>query len=135
MSSRITLTVLSGIDPGKVHTYIDACRVVVGRADDCSIRVPKSLANVDISRHHCEFLIDPPAVRVRDLGSLIGTFLNGVLIGKRSSRDRTGSDTHFPVQPPRELRDGDKVQVGHSLFRVGIHASEGARSSVPAGTV
>jgi pSer/pThr/pTyr-binding forkhead associated (FHA) protein len=126
MSPRITITVLHGPHPGRPMSYTEPCRVIVGRADDCSIRVPQRLEFVDVSRHHCELLIDPPSVQVRDLGSLIGTFVNGVLIGKRSTRDPGSADTHFPAPEPRALSAGDEVQVGNSVLRIGIHVPDEA---------
>jgi pSer/pThr/pTyr-binding forkhead associated (FHA) protein len=48
-------------------------RTVVGRQTDCNPRVPA----VDVSRRHCEIAIDGDEVRVRDLGSRNGTFVNG----------------------------------------------------------
>jgi pSer/pThr/pTyr-binding forkhead associated (FHA) protein len=47
-------------------------RLVVGAARDCDLR-PSPL----LSRHHCVFKKDEYAVRVRDLGSNSGTFVNG----------------------------------------------------------
>jgi serine/threonine-protein kinase len=47
----------------------------VGRASDCLIRLPSDLEYCIVSRHHCLLDIAPPEVRVRDLGSLNGTFV------------------------------------------------------------
>lgn len=46
---------------------------VLGRREDCQVRIP--LANV--SRQHCEIVVEPDALVVRDLGSSNGTFVNG----------------------------------------------------------
>jgi len=44
----------------------------MGRGEDCDMRVPIS----SISRRHCEFIVEGGNVRVRDLGSANGTFIN-----------------------------------------------------------
>jgi hypothetical protein len=52
---------------------MDFARLLVGYEADCDLRPSGSL----ISRHHCVFKRDEYAVRVRDLGSTMGTFVNG----------------------------------------------------------
>jgi pSer/pThr/pTyr-binding forkhead associated (FHA) protein len=129
MFGKITLTLTQGTDSAQAFSFAESCRCVVGRAEECDIQVSKSLLNVDVSRHHCEFEIDFPTLWVRDLGSSNGTFVNGVLIGKRSSRKK-GNDTDPLPQSAWELVDGDEVQVGSNVFRVGIDVAE--RALVPA---
>jgi hypothetical protein len=48
-------------------------KFLVGREEDCHLRPNSEL----ISRHHCVFTLDEYALRVRDLGSTNGTFVNG----------------------------------------------------------
>lgn len=45
---------------------------VIGRGRDCGLRV----ASHRVSRRHCEIMIDKDAIRVRDLQSKNGTFVN-----------------------------------------------------------
>ncbi len=45
---------------------------VLGRGEDCNVQVPIS----SISRRHCELSIEGDYVRIRDLGSANGTFVN-----------------------------------------------------------
>jgi pSer/pThr/pTyr-binding forkhead associated (FHA) protein len=73
--------------------------------------------HAEVSRHHCLFEIDPPYVRVLDLGSLTGTFVNGKRVGGRLfERLPDGED---PIQAARvELEDGDEVRIGSTLFSV-----------------
>ena len=74
---------------------------VIGRADDCSLRLDSKF----VSRHHCELIIDEreKAVRVRDLGSQNGTFVN-----------------NGPVTDECRLKNGDKLVVGCIPFAVHI---------------
>ena len=68
---------------------------VIGRREDCDLRIPVS----EVSRKHCRVLKDGDAVRVEDLGSSNGTYHNGQRI--------SGSAT---------LEPGDSVQVGPVVF-------------------
>ncbi|MGE5193231.1 MAG: FHA domain-containing protein [Deltaproteobacteria bacterium] len=73
---------------------------VIGRAEDCQLQI----TNRFVSRHHCEVIVDERdhLVRVRDLGSQNGTFVN-----------------ETPVEEC-ELKDGDKLRVGCIPFEVHI---------------
>src|SRR5258708_1552095 len=42
--------------------------------------LPSALGDRTASRRHCEIVVDPPEVAVRDLGSTNGTFVNGVAV-------------------------------------------------------
>jgi len=46
---------------------------VVGRREDCDLRIPVG----DVSRKHCRLVKDGDTVRIDDLGSSNGTFVNG----------------------------------------------------------
>jgi pSer/pThr/pTyr-binding forkhead associated (FHA) protein len=71
--------------------------------------------------------IDPPFVRVRDLGSLNGTYVNGEKVGQRD-RALSPDGASRVAQPVRELLDGDELQVGntHFLVEVALSLPEGA---------
>jgi len=74
---------------------------VIGRAVDCNLRIP----NRFVSRHHCELIVNgrDRIVRVRDLGSQNGTFVND-----------------GPIIDDCELKDGDRLVVGCVPFEVHI---------------
>lgn len=92
---------------------------VVGRGDDCDVRLPTDYAHSDVSRHHCQFEVDPPHIRVRDLGSRNGTFVNGARIGQRHRLRRAGSE-HVIAGTACDLHSGDEVRVGITFFRVAV---------------
>ncbi|MEV4845129.1 FHA domain-containing serine/threonine-protein kinase [Micromonospora matsumotoense] len=96
----VTVTVRAG---STVDTYVFHGRttVVVGRAADCGIRVDDGQRRV--SRRQCQLDIDPPHVRIRDLGSRHGTHLNG-----------------RPVDGERHLSAGDEVRIGRATLRVAL---------------
>lgn len=73
-------------------------RIVIGRQEDCQVRIPSA----QISRHHCEVVVGVGGVRIRDLGSSNGTYVNGQKVGEA------------------ELEAGDVVAVGSMLFVVRI---------------
>ncbi len=74
---------------------------IIGRAEDCNLQIPSRF----VSRHHCGLIVDDRdhVVRVRDLGSQNGTFVND-----------------GPVTDDCELKDGDKLVVGCVPFEVHI---------------
>jgi pSer/pThr/pTyr-binding forkhead associated (FHA) protein len=120
METTITLIVTRGPLAGQRYAFDKPTTCIVGRARDCTISLPLEAEHLDVSRHHCQLDISPPAVRVRDLGSLNGTFVNGRKIGQRESlvastiADEVGSKTV-------ELAVGDEIQLGgHTAFRVSV---------------
>ena len=68
---------------------------VIGRSNDCDITVPEPL----VSRKHCEIYDADGRLRVRDLGSLNGTF-----VGRERIEDE-------------ELLPGDLLTIGTVTFR------------------
>jgi pSer/pThr/pTyr-binding forkhead associated (FHA) protein len=71
---------------------------VIGRREDCDLRIPLT----EVSRKHCRIVKDANGLRLEDLGSSNGTFLNGSRVQESM------------VQP------GDHIQVGPVLFTVQI---------------
>jgi serine/threonine-protein kinase len=116
--TRFTLTATTGDLKGEEYVFHGPARCEVGRSPDCDIALPMNLLYRDVSRHHCVFEIDPPAIRVRDLGSLNGTLVNGAKIGQRGAPVARGDSN--PEHGVRELHDGDEVQVGGTIFRVHV---------------
>jgi adenylate cyclase len=57
-------------------------KLVVGRADDCDL----PLADSTVSRRHAELDLTPSGVRLRDLGSSNGTFLDGQRVSEAVAR-------------------------------------------------
>jgi predicted component of type VI protein secretion system len=74
--------------------------LVIGRETDCQLQRESPF----ISRHHCLLLFDDSTLRIRDLGSKNGTFVNG--------RRIAGADT--------VLQNGHLVSVGEIVFEVSL---------------
>ena len=70
----------------------------IGRGKECTFRIPL----VDISRKHCELTLGEEELRVRDLASSNGTFVN----------DRRINET--------ALHAGDRLALGPVIFTVQI---------------
>jgi eukaryotic-like serine/threonine-protein kinase len=117
---RIKLTVAVGELDEKEFLFDEPSQCVIGRAFDCDIQIPADNEHGFVSRHHCLLDIHPPIVRVRDLGSLNGTYVNGRVIGQR----RPGMPLEFAFRPSGTLMldDGDELRIGDTIFRVGIFA-------------
>ncbi|HEX4054810.1 MAG TPA: FHA domain-containing protein [Tepidisphaeraceae bacterium] len=94
---------------------------VVGRREDCDLRIPLG----EVSRKHCRIMKEGESIRLEDLGSSNGTFHNGQRV-----RDAT-------------LSAGDTVQIGPVTFMVQIdgvpadedmHPATAADAAVPQGS-
>jgi eukaryotic-like serine/threonine-protein kinase len=119
MAAKVILVSKDYDQKEKEYVFEEPAQCVVGRASDCTIRMPMDLAHSFVSRHHCLLDIDPPTVRVRDLGSLNGTYVNGEKIGQRQ-RHETAEDSDPAGCPELTLHEGDEVQVGTATIRVVI---------------
>lgn len=91
-----------------VFTHRTTC--LVGRASECGIRLPHT--ETKASRHHCLLDVNPPHLRVRDLGSRNGTYVNGTRLA--------------PGPAGRDLADGDEIRVGGAVLGVSVKAEEGS---------
>jgi pSer/pThr/pTyr-binding forkhead associated (FHA) protein len=67
---------------------------VIGRREDCDLRIPLG----EVSRKHCRILRDGDSLKLEDLGSSNGTFLNGQRVQEAI------------------LSPGDTLQVGPVVF-------------------
>jgi len=119
MSSKVSLTVVKGSLSGKTYQYEGRTSVLIGRGVDCNPRLPDNEFHRTISRNHCLLDINPPAVRVRDFGSLNGTFVNGRKIGQRKTGSSAG-ETSQSEFPEHDLQNGDELKLGGTIFRVNI---------------
>ncbi len=77
---------------------INGERTLVGRKNDCDIRIPLN----EVSRHHAEFTIRQETVELRDLGSANGTFVNNKRVQNAT------------------LSPGDHVIIGPVVFTVQV---------------
>ena len=130
MSATVTLRVVQGPQSGAEFVYHLPTLCTVGRGQDCSLRLPNDVLNGTVSRHHCQLEIEPPLVRVCDLGSLNGTFVNGQSIGQRGPHGPI-KDCGVPFAPDHALEDGDELRVGENVFRVCVEVDTENAEPVP----
>jgi pSer/pThr/pTyr-binding forkhead associated (FHA) protein len=90
------LIIQSGKLKGK-RLALPAKEMVVGRDDDCDLRIASSL----VSRKHCILKNMPEGILVTDLSSQNGTHVNDV-----------------PISEPTLLREGDMLRIGATLLEV-----------------
>jgi two-component system response regulator HydG len=102
-SARFALVVIEGPNPG-LSFEVDAARqgsVLVGQSSACTVQ----LADRQASRRHAAFDLADRQLRVSDLGSTNGTFVNGVSIVEAL------------------LQGGEIVRIGQTAFRVDLVTS------------
>lgn len=71
---------------------------VIGRRQDCDLCIPL----MNVSRRHCEINQDEGKLKLRDLGSRNGTFVNGEKISEA------------------ELKEGDLINIGPLQFTIAM---------------
>ena len=90
--------------PGKAPVELALGEAVIGRSRSAAVQIAEST----VSRQHAVFVVEPGKVRLKDLGSSNGTYVNG----KR-------------VDGSIGLSDGDRVVVGEAELVVRILAPLG----------
>ncbi len=119
MSGKVTLLVTAGPIQGRRFEFREHDTFLFGRAPDCHAQLDAS--DTSASRHHFLLEVNPPAARLRDLGSLNGTHVNGRRHGGRD-RHQTPEEGAQNPHPEVDLKDGDRVRVGGTHFTVDIEA-------------
>jgi eukaryotic-like serine/threonine-protein kinase len=128
MTASVTLRVVQGRLERTEYVFDERTTCILGRADDCAPRLPDDEYHRTVSRHHCLLDINPPDVRIRDFGSLNGTFVNGTRIGKREAHQTPEEGAALPF-PEHDLADGDEIRLGkETVFRVSIQLPAGCRT-------
>lgn len=122
MPSKITLTITQGTLSGKQYSFDSRSTCIIGRNHDCNLQLANEI-DMTISRYHCLLDINPPDIRVRDLGSLNGTFVNGKKIGQRK-RHQTAQEGLKLNFPEYDLQDGDEIRLGDILFKIAIEVEK-----------
>ncbi|MFM2064698.1 MAG: hypothetical protein RLZZ507_4369 [Cyanobacteriota bacterium] len=129
MPSKITLTITQGTLSGKEYNFDSRSTCIIGRNHDCNLQLANEI-DMTISRYHCLLDINPPDIRVRDLGSLNGTFVNGKKIGQRK-RHQTAQEGLKLNFPEYDLQDGDEIKLGDIFFKIGIEVEESQLIKTP----
>jgi hypothetical protein len=118
MPGKVTLRVTAGPLSGRSFEFAAHDTFLFGRSPDCHAELAES--DTTASRHHFLLEVSPPLARLRDLGSLNGTHVNGVRYGGR--RRGQPVDARPAGQAEIDLQDGDHIRVGHTEFHVAVDA-------------
>ncbi|MEO1999341.1 MAG: FHA domain-containing protein [Planctomycetaceae bacterium] len=110
---QVHLRVVGGKHDGK-RIAMTGNKFLIGREQDCHLRPNSEL----VSRHHCVLSVDDFSVRLRDLGSTNGTFING---------ERLRGQT--------QLKSGDQIVVGKLELEVQIDSVSAVEVASPAAPV
>jgi eukaryotic-like serine/threonine-protein kinase len=128
MPGRVSLAVVAGPIQGRQFAFEDHDTFLFGRSPDCHAQLAES--DTTASRHHFLLEVNPPAARLRDLGSLNGTYVNGTKYGGRGTLSLEKAQQQR--WPEVDLRDGDGIRVGTTMFEVhvegGTEVDTGPRS-------
>lgn len=128
MSARVILIATAGPLAGQRFIFDGPTVCTIGRSPDCLLHLPGGPDDLTASRHHCELVIEPPEVHVRDLNSRNGTFINGESIGRRLA----GAEPEMPAatdSTAQPLHHGDTLRVGCNVFRVSVRRWANSRST------
>lgn len=93
---EVKLRVLGGKNAGQ-ELGVPGPKFVIGRAEGCQLRARSDA----IAERHCELEVGQALVRISDLGSATGTFVN-----------------NERITAPRDLKSGDRLKIGPLEFEV-----------------
>jgi len=111
---QVILKVVGGKNDGR-QIKIAVPRFIIGRGETAHLRPASDL----ISREHCEIVVGDGVVRVSDLKSRNGTYINGLKL----------DGTH-------DVSSGDSLRVGRLQFEIVVdHAIAGAKKPKVKGVV
>src|SRR5688500_13240679 len=116
MATTIRLTVLTGAPKNRQACLCGPTKWEVGRAADFFGPLAGTEWDRLISRHHCRLEIDPPLVRVTDLCSSNGTYVNGKRIEPISTQPGHPSRSENVV----DVKNGDLITVDGATFQVDV---------------
>lgn len=99
----VELEVLSGPDKGRIVTIKTGESLEIGRTSSEGLAVPSDRF---MSGRHCVLTCEPDILKIRDLNSQNGTFLNDQ-----------------PVLAESVIRDGDRLRAARTVFEVRLRDS------------
>ncbi|MEW6732579.1 MAG: FHA domain-containing serine/threonine-protein kinase [Acidobacteriota bacterium] len=117
MPGKVILQVMGGPLQGNKYCFEEHDTFIFGRSPDCHAQLSQN--DKTASRHHFILEANPPDLRIRDLGSLNGTYVNNIKYGGRIA-NAPKAKTSQHMLPSIDLKDGDTIRVGETLFRVCI---------------
>lgn len=121
MAEEVIFKIIEGQLQGEEFVFDEKGMCLIGRSADCALQIPKE-KDMRISRRHCLLILDPPNVRVRDLGSRNGTTVNGKLLDAGTISEDPEQMT--PVD--KILKNGDVISIGETVLSVEVPSEKTA---------
>ncbi len=119
MSNSVSFNVTAGPMKGKAFSFEEHDTFMFGRVEECHCSLPN---DSQISRRHFIVEVNPPDARIKDFGSLNGTYVNGKKIGSRE-KGETPEQGQNRKYSEVDLKDGDVLKVGQTELALKIAAS------------
>jgi len=116
MSGKVKLEIIEGVMKGKKFLFEEHDTFLFGRMADCHACMPD---DPKVSRHHFIMEANPPDARIRDLGSLNGTYVDNMKYGGREIQE-TPEEAARRKFPEVDLKEGDLIRVGDTIIKVGM---------------
>jgi hypothetical protein len=116
MPGKVELEIVEGPMKGQKFAFEEHDTFLFGRMPDCHACLPNDAM---VSRNHFIIEVNPPDARIRDLGSLNGTHVNGVKYGGREM-DETPEEGARRKYPEVDLKDGDRITIGSTVCSVRV---------------
>lgn len=118
--SKVQFTATAGPMKGNSFKFEEHDAFLFGRLEECHCCLPDDPL---ISRRHFMVEVNPPDARIRDFGSLNGTCVNEKKIGSRV-KGETPEQGQKRKYPEVDLKDGDTIRAGDTVFSVNIEREE-----------
>jgi eukaryotic-like serine/threonine-protein kinase len=120
MSNTVHISVTAGPMKGKAFSFEEHDTFLFGRLEECHCCLTD---DGQVSRRHFIIEVNPPDARIRDFGSLNGTYVNEKKIGSREKGEspEQGQKRKYPEV---DLKNGDVIKVGQTEMTVKITAEQ-----------
>ena len=132
MADEVIFRAVAGSLKGEEFIFDEKGLLLIGRSNDCALQIPKE-NDMRISRRHCLVILNPPHVRVRDLNSRNGTFVNNVRLEPGAIGEKPSEKTSVDVV----LKNGDSLSLGETILEFEIPSQKDAtpiKTHPPQGT-
>lgn len=127
MGAKVTIDVSNTQGRKRIFSYEEHDTFMVGRMSDCHLCIEDDNY---LSRHHFIMEVNPPNVRLQDLGSLNGTYVNNKKVGGRDVNETPEQALARYKFPWVDLKNGDVITTGDTRFNIMIQSPDLVTSPV-----
>jgi hypothetical protein len=121
MTSKVIIDVSNTRGKKRVFSFEEHDTFMVGRMGDCHVCIED---DDYLSRRHFILEVNPPQVRLQDLGSLNGTYINGNKVGGRDANETPEEAIARHKFPWIDLKNGDVIKTGDTCFNLLIQSPD-----------